>query len=195
MKRALTGATGTAAVLAAGVLLMPTQIVLATGEESSGPARSAAAAPDPNDSAALERGRQDGGRRSDGAGVPTEDSNRADGHVRNDPFLKRVLAGRPYTVLREGPWESFKGGRGIGVLREIVFSQPQNFEMQPWPGIEYDEQAETYSQRRYNVEVRGATSIVLFIDDRLGVVGAQPDSGAEEVAGPGSQRSNERSVH
>lgn len=191
----LAGTTGVGAVLAGALLLAPAQTVLATGEGTSDPTALVAGPPDPDDAAALVAGRQDRSRGSAGEGVDVASSRSADTHVQADPLLRRLLAGRPYSVIREGSWQGLHTSRGIGLVREIGFAEPQDFAMQPWPAVRYDEATDVYTQHRYNVEVRGATSLVLFIDAQRGVVGMQPDPEAQEIAGPGNQRFNERSTH
>jgi hypothetical protein len=137
---------------------------------------------------------QDRSRRAKGAGVDRQQSQRADNTVKADRFFAKLADGRTYTTLREGPWTRLNG-EVIGVLREVAFAEPFDVSMRHWPGVVYDEEKDTYSTRRFQVEVRGMTSIVLFIDDKRGLVGAQPDSAATEVAGPDNETTETESTH
>jgi hypothetical protein len=137
---------------------------------------------------------QDKSRRANGAGVDRQRSRRADETVRSDRFFAKLAGGRAYTTLREGPWTRLNG-EIIGVLREVTFAKPLDVTMRHWPSIRYDEANDTYSRHLYQVEVRGMTSVVLFIDDKRGLVGAQPDSGATELVGPDNEISETESTH
>ena len=125
--------------------------------------------------------------------IPTltpEERERAVALVAADPFLRQVLDGRSYEVLRVGLWTT--GGRleTIGAVVEIRLAEPLTVEAD-WPTVvydEYDEHGQAYgwyrsTRRRYGVEEIDRLSV--SVDLHLGqVVGVHPGPGSGRVVPP-----------